>query len=184
MPTLKLLAVAALSLALTSTSQAHHRRHYRSHKIERLAVLQPQTTSDTDKSDPRYGSPVLPMGRGHLKQERPIAARGRDLADGGADPRPSLWCAWWLRRKLGIPKSAFPPYGYNLARNFAYIGSPAPHGCTGCIAVFSRGRGGHVGLVESWDSDGDPVILSGNVNGRVETAPHPARRLIALRWAT
>ena len=100
------------------------------------------------------------------------------------DPRPHAWCAWWLRRHLGIPRSAFPADSYNLARAFAKIGSPAPRGCTGCIAVFSRGHGGHVGLVESWDSRGDPVILSGNFNGRIDTAPHPASRLIALRWAS
>lgn len=100
-----------------------------------------------------------------------------------SDPRPRQWCAWWLRRYLHIPRSAFPRNQYNLARAFARIGSPAPHGCTGCIAVFSRGRGGHVGLVKSWDANGNPVILSGNFNGRVGIGAHPKRRLIALRWA-
>lgn len=98
------------------------------------------------------------------------------------DPRPSAWCAWWLRRKLGIPKSAFPPYQYNLARAFAKLGSPAPKGCVNCIGIFSRGRGGHVGIVEGWDANGNPVLLSGNFNGGVGVAPHPASRLIALRW--
>jgi len=98
------------------------------------------------------------------------------------DPRPSLWCAWWLRRYLHIPRSAFPDGAYNMARAFAHIGRPAPRGCTDCIAVFSRGRrGGHVGLVKSWDH-GNPVILSGNFNGRVAVAAHPASRLIALRY--
>ena len=102
--------------------------------------------------------------------------------DTGGDPRPAAWCAWWLRRYLHIPKSAFPPYQYNWARAFAGLGQPAPKGCTGCVAVFSRGKGGHVGLVESWDANGNPVILSGNFNGRVDTAPHSLKKLIALRW--
>ena len=101
-----------------------------------------------------------------------------------ADPRPRAWCAWWLRRYLNISRSAFRPWEWNLARGFLYIGSPAPRGCTGCIAVFSRGRGGHVGLVKNWDANGNPVILSGNYVGRVATAAHPASRLIGLRWPT
>lgn len=102
--------------------------------------------------------------------------------DSAPDPKPSVWCAWWLRRYLHIPRSKFPPYQYNMARAFARIGSPAPNGCVQCIAVFSRGHGGHVGIVESWNANGDPVILSGNFNNKVATAPHPASRLIALRW--
>ncbi len=121
-----------------------------------------------------------PMGR------RPgtVAVRGWDVADSQSDPRPRAWCAWWLRRHLNIARSAFPPYQYNLARAFAKIGTPAHKGCTKCIAIFSRGKGGHVGIVESWDANGNPVILSGNFNGRVDTAPHPVNRLLALRWVS
>ena len=98
------------------------------------------------------------------------------------DPRPHAWCAWWLRRFLHIPKNLFPNGEYNLARAFAKIGTPAPSNCTECIAVFSRGGGGHVGLVKSWDANGNPVILSGNFNGSVGVAPHSKKRLLALRW--
>jgi uncharacterized protein (TIGR02594 family) len=110
--------------------------------------------------------------------------RAAQSIDDRADPRPAAWCAWWLRRHLHIARSAFPPYQYNMARAFAKIGTPAPKGCTGCVAVFSRGRGGHVGIVEGWDPGGNPIILSGNFNGRVGTAPHPASRLLALRWVS
>lgn len=101
----------------------------------------------------------------------------------GADAKPALWCAWWLRRYLHIPCEAFPPYQWNLARAFAKLGTPAPRGCVGCVAVFARGKGGHVGVVTSWDN-GNPVILSGNVRNQVTTGPRPASNLIALRYLT
>ena len=115
-------------------------------------------------------------------ENRAQAPSQGEKADTGPDPRPGAWCGWWLRRHLGVPKSAFPAYSYNIARAWLHVRSPAPHGCTGCVAVFSRGSGGHVGLVESWDGGGNPVILSGNFNGGVGTYAHSASRLIGLRW--
>lgn len=173
------IAVIFAALANTpSDARQHPKRHFH-HKSQIIALIMPQECLFDNSGHQTCGGPIqrpsdAPMGRRHI-----VPTNGYDVA---GDPRPSAWCAWWLRRYLHIPKSAFPPYEYNLARSFAKIGSPAPQGCTNCIAVFSRGRGGHVGLVESWDANGNPVILSGNFNGTVATASHSAHRLIALRW--
>ena len=70
-----------------------------------------------------------------------------------------------------------------VARNWAHYGSPAHKGCTGCVAVLTRGRGGHVGVVKSYDANGNPVIHS-YANGRLgwTTTSYSARRVIAYRW--
>ncbi len=164
---IRFMAVIAALLIVTAPAQAKKHKHTR---------VSPQIALNciSDNSGRTVCGGPVQRATGHATRS--------NFAYDRADPRPSLWCAWWLRRKLGIPRTAFPNGSYNQARAFARIGTPAPKGCTDCIAVFSRGRGGHVGLVERWDANGNPVILSGNFNGRVDTAPHPARRLIALRW--
>jgi len=56
-----------------------------------------------------------------------------------------------------------------------------PYCCVGCVAVLTRGkRGGHVGIVKDWQG-GNPVIVSGNHNGRVGVGVYAAHRLVALR---
>jgi uncharacterized protein (TIGR02594 family) len=164
------LAVAALcaAIALPSAAQARHKHYQR-------AIPAPVQNCEMDNN----GKSFCVAGKVFNIAQTQVSHRA--TAE-GPDPRPAAWCAWWLRRYLGIAKSAFPRGAYNLARSFASIGRPAQKGCTGCIAVFSRGRGGHVGLVESWDANGNPVILSGNFNHGVGVGAHPAKRLIALRW--
>src|SRR5690606_33145308 len=50
----------------------------------------------------------------------------------------------------------------------------------GAIAVLTRGkRGGHVGVVSGVDANGNPVIISGNHNGRVGVAVYPRSRVVA-----
>ena len=70
-----------------------------------------------------------------------------------------------------------------VARAWADEGSKASKGCVGCVAVLSRGRrGGHVGVVKSYDTNGNPIIYS-YANGRLgwTTTAYPARRVIAYR---
>lgn len=107
---------------------------------------------------------------------------GAVYAESGRPPKcpPILWCGCYLATKLGFHGHTWRELW--VAKAWARIGRPAPHGCVNCVAVFSRRGGGHVGLVKSWDAHGNPVVLSGNYNNRVATAAHPASRLIALRW--
>lgn len=96
----------------------------------------------------------------------------------GADPRPHRWCAWYLRRKLGIPRSLFRPGEYNLARAFRYIGSRAHGPAVGVIVVWRH----HVGKITGRASDGRWIVLSGNDGNRVRERPRRLRGVIAYRW--
>jgi hypothetical protein len=45
--------------------------------------------------------------------------------------------------------------------------------------VFTRRGGGHVGIVTGIDSNGNPVVISGNYNHRVAETTFPARLAVA-----
>lgn len=104
--------------------------------------------------------------------------RARSRAVRGADPRPHRWCAWWLRRKLGIARSAFRPGEYNLARAFRYIGSSAHGPAAGVIVVWRH----HVGEITGRAPDGRWIVLSGNDGNAVRERPRSLRGAIAYRW--
>lgn len=94
-----------------------------------------------------------------------------------SDPRPGKWCMWWLRRHLGIPKSAFPKYGWNIAANGRFIGSAAPGPAVGVVVVWRH----HVGIITARAAKGW-VVKSGNDGGAVRERPRDISRAIAFRY--
>lgn len=69
--------------------------------------------------------------------------------------------------------------GGNLALAYAKYGHRLPGPQVGAIAVFNRRGGGHVGIVTGIDSNGNPVVISGNYNHRVAETTFPARLAVA-----
>lgn len=94
-----------------------------------------------------------------------------------ADPRPGKWCMWWLRRALGIPRTAFRAYEWNLARAGRYIGAPAAGAAVGIIVVWRH----HVGVITGRAGDGRWIVKSGNDGGRVRERPRSLKGAIAFR---
>lgn len=84
---------------------------------------------------------------------------------------------WWLRRELGIPKSAFRPGEYNLARAGRYIGMVAGGPAIGVIVVWWH----HVGIITGRTAQGW-LVKSGNDGGRVRERVRSLRGAIAFRW--
>jgi hypothetical protein len=104
-----------------------------------------------------------------------MKAKGADRSVGVhrtfSDPRPSRWCGWWLRQKLGVKDRR-----YNLARAWAGLGraaTPAP----GVVVVWR----GHVGLIVRVTGQGKAVVKSGNDGGRVRERERSIRNAIAFR---
>lgn len=90
------------------------------------------------------------------------------------------WCAafaGWCLEKAGLPstKSAaaisYAQYGFALA-------TPTP----GCIAVFRRQGGNHVGFFVREDPEGRIWVLGGNQGNAVTIAPQRRENLIGYRW--
>lgn len=69
--------------------------------------------------------------------------------------------------------------GGNLARNYASYGTRVSGPQVGAIAVMGRKGGGHVGVVSAIDSDGNPIIISGNHGHKVAESKYPRGRIYA-----
>ncbi|HVV80335.1 MAG TPA: TIGR02594 family protein [Pseudolabrys sp.] len=110
------------------------------------------------------------------------AASGNDLI---AEARkylgrnPTGWSTEWCGRFLDmVLRKTGRKGGGNLARGYLKYGRHLPGPQIGAIAVFSRRGGGHVGIVTGVDSNGNPIVISGNYNDRVAVAAYPASRVL------
>lgn len=161
----RLLAVALTLVCATPALARHHSRH---HEIASQNII----------TCNRFGcrgtiKATMHVERRHHATRHEIHAARTETSD----PRPYAWCAWWLRRNLGIPKSAFHPYEWNLARAFRYIGQRAAGPAVGVIVVWNH----HVGVITGHNSDGW-IVKSGNDGHAVRERPRSLRGVIAFRW--
>lgn len=89
------------------------------------------------------------------------------------------WCGVFVAAMMETV-DALPPHWYR-AKAWAEWGQPcAPQ--TGCIVVFERKGGGHVGLLVGKDQGGRLLVLGGNQGNRVSIAPFDPSRVLAYRW--
>jgi uncharacterized protein (TIGR02594 family) len=98
----------------------------------------------------------------------------------GTNPtaRSRLWCATFMNMVLA--KVGYSGTNSDAAKSFAQYGSRISEPQVGAIAVLTRGStGGHVGVVSGIDSQGNPIIISGNHGHRVGEATYPRSRVIA-----
>lgn len=151
------------------------------------------------------GTPAQPQASGKV-QELPWVAEARRMlgrhesrdnallrrwlaSDGRAlgDPMKFPWCGDFVETciRLRLPDEVFPgalevnPY---WARNWMLFGEEcAP--CYGCVAVWERGSGGHVGFLVGHDDEAWHVI-GGNQQNSVTVARMSKRdrKLLATRW--
>ncbi|MBY0469279.1 MAG: TIGR02594 family protein [Burkholderiaceae bacterium] len=92
------------------------------------------------------------------------------------------WCggavAEWMR-KARIEQ--LPKYWYR-AKAWLDWGIPLAQPIVGCVVVFEREGGGHVGLVAGVDQAGRLMVLGGNQRNQVCVAPFDRARAIGYRW--
>lgn len=96
----------------------------------------------------------------------------------GTNPtgRRRLWCGAFMDMVL---KRTGHEGGGNLALGYAHYGRRISGPRVGAIAVMGRRGGGHVGIVTGIDSNGNPIIISGNHNHTVAEAVYPRGRISA-----
>jgi uncharacterized protein (TIGR02594 family) len=68
------------------------------------------------------------------------------------------------------------------ARSWAAYGEGLVLPTYGCLVVFERTGGGHVGFVVGEDERGRLMVLGGNQGDSVSIAPFDRSRVIAYRW--
>lgn len=90
------------------------------------------------------------------------------------------WCAAFVGgclEAVGIVSSR-----YESAKSYETWGNSLTRPTNGCIVVFSRKGGGHVGFVLGEDNQGRLLVLGGNQADKVSIAPFDRHRVTAYRW--
>jgi len=116
------------------------------------------------------GAPTEPRIAGWLKK---LGAWWSDDA--------TPWCgvavaAWMQQAGVVLPKHWYRAKGWlDWGQTMA---TPAP----GCVVVYERQGGGHVGLVVGRDTLGNIMTLGGNQGDKVSILPFDPGRVIGYRW--
>lgn len=91
------------------------------------------------------------------------------------------WCggavAHWMQ-SVGLP---VPKHWYR-AKAWLDYGEAMAAPAVGCIVIFGRDGGGHVGLLVGEDEKRRLMVLGGNQGNRVSIAPFDRSRMIGFRW--
>jgi uncharacterized protein (TIGR02594 family) len=91
------------------------------------------------------------------------------------------WCGTFVDtclRESGLPVAKA---GYR-AKSWLDWGVKLESPVYGCVVVFDRKGGGHVGFVVGRDEHGNLMVLGGNQSDAVNVAPFKMERVAGYRW--
>mgnify|MGYP003417094436 CR=1 FL=1 len=91
------------------------------------------------------------------------------------------WCGTFVAavlRESGLPVAKH----WYRARDWMNWGIPLDTPALGCVVVYERTGGGHVGFVVGTDVLGRVMTLGGNQGNRVFIAPFDSVRVLGYRW--
>lgn len=91
------------------------------------------------------------------------------------------WCGTFVAECLRANKLWYPAK-FPAAKSFLELAVPLPKPAYGCIVVFSRNGGGHVGFVVGKDKAGNLMVLGGNQSNAVNIKPFALSRVVGYRW--
>lgn len=91
------------------------------------------------------------------------------------------WCGVLLGFVF-IETGIVPPKAWYRAKAYLDWGVPLNAPAYGCVVVFSRTGGGHVGLVVGRDTSGRLMVLGGNQSDKVSVVPFDMSRVAGYRW--
>jgi uncharacterized protein (TIGR02594 family) len=192
------LAIACAALAVVATDATARPKHRATSGTGSTVQGQPTVMGN----DGRYVSPTAsttaqPVGRKAARAARAnnrreigsmpdttasfggssnsLVSEARKYLGGNPTGRRSLWCGAFMDMVL---KRTGHPGGGNLARAYARYGTRVSGPQVGAIAVMARKGGGHVGIVTGIDSNGNPIVISGNHNNRVAEVAYPRSRIL------
>lgn len=104
----------------------------------------------------------------------------KDIKRGGIRDDETPWCAAYVGamfERVGIRSSRF-----ESAMSYLEWGMPLKEPYYGCVAVFTRTGGGHVGFVVGVAENGDLMVLGGNQSDEVNIRSFPRSRVSGYRW--
>ena len=191
------MAVAVVSISPASArshhgaarhAHAHHARHYAQHHsryhhrhVARASgwdrgVAQMRARGLADSNAGLVTDTGNTASAGSFTSSN-VVAEARRYLGGNPTGRGSLWCARFMN--MVLQHSGYRGTGSDMARSFASYGQRVSGPQVGAIAVMSRGRGGHVGIITGIDAKGNPIMISGNNGNRVREAPISRGRVYA-----
>lgn len=91
------------------------------------------------------------------------------------------WCGTFVGHCVEVAKR-FVPSAWYRAKVWADAGTTLTSPAYGCIAVFDRAGGGHVGFVVGKDKLGNLMVLGGNQADGVNIKPFSRTRVVAYVW--
>jgi uncharacterized protein (TIGR02594 family) len=184
-----------MGLSATADARPHRHSPARHHAVKHVPPAPAEQwgmlsfgNSSTAESSPARGGARKSNARAAATQDgatpsfgfgggSALVAEARRYLGGNPTGWSHLWCGAFMDMIL---RRTGHPGGGNLARAYASYGHRVSGPQVGAIAVMSRGKsGGHVGVVSGIDSDGNPIIISGNHNHRVAEAKYPRGRIYA-----
>ena len=104
----------------------------------------------------------------------------RDIKRGGIKDDETPWCAAFVGAALenvGIQSTRFEG-----ARSYLEWGEKLDKPIYGCIVVFTRNGGGHVGFVVGKTENGNLLVLGGNQSDAVNVKAFSTERVTGYRW--
>lgn len=104
----------------------------------------------------------------------------KDIKRGGIKDDETPWCAAFVGAMLeraGIRSSRF-----ESAKSYLDWGQLLAAPVVGCVVVFTRQGGGHVGFAVGRDKAGNLLILGGNQSDAVNIRAFPVSRVSGYRW--
>lgn len=115
------------------------------------------------------------------KEHAPVIQQWlRELRAWWADDE-TPWCGVFVAHCCKTAKLPLPSAWYR-AKAWSGWGTPLSAPAVGCVVVFERAGGGHVGFVMGKDKLGRLMVLGGNQGNAVSIAPFDRTRVIAYRW--
>lgn len=134
--------------------------------------------------DPQWlaiARPLVGLREIHGKEHAPeILDMWRAIKRSGIQSDEVPWCAAFVGsclERAGIRSSRF-----ESAASYLTWGVRLDGPAHGCIVVFRREGGGHVGFVVGEDTDGNLLVLGGNQGDSVSVKAFARERVTGYRW--
>lgn len=135
-------------------------------------------------TDPQWlaiARPLVGLHEIHGAEHSPeILGMWRAIKRSGIRSDEAPWCAAFVgacMERAGIRSSRF-----ESAASYLTWGVRLDGPAHGCIVVFSREGGGHVGFVIGIDRAGNLLVLGGNQGDQVCIKAFPRERVTGFRW--
>jgi len=91
------------------------------------------------------------------------------------------WCGTFVAHCIKTAQCKLPRY-WMRAKDWLNWGQELSEPCVGCIVVFERQGGGHVGFVVGQDANKNLMVLGGNQCDAVKVSPFDVSRVAGYRW--